>query len=586
MRKLIVSSLLALAVFAAPACKEPDPNKFETHTELLKDSQTRNQGFNGLEKLTKTVVTARDNKDLLDEFVEKVIPAFEEVWDDSEEHHQKMLIMLRDVGRPEAAGLWNRAIELDGSDNGRQKTILALDGVKKAKATESVDAIIEELQKVIKDHKLDAAENEDGRLRMMMCLTLGTLGDKKAVPVLIQVMEQTKETQPVSVHRAAAEALGRIGDPAAVDALLTVPFRVPDAPTSTNIGEKAKVALAAIGEPAVPKVMQLLRGEHAEVSKLAGENDVPLLFIQQFAASVLGTMGAQSAVDELIAYMPTEACRTEEEKKAAEPKKEGEEGVEMDESAKGSLRAVISNALGFIGDPKAAPQMCKCVTATNNPGDMYPIMQALGRVGGPEAVTCLSGVIKTGKYDTEAVMPDFVHQPKWEAARFAILAASPKEVATIKEAMAAVTEAKAKAELAAWEPALALIESCGEDKGCYMKTLTDTNADWFAREKAAVEVAKVSPGDIGVAEEISKAYKVRNPDARVTMAWLPTKILGDKKCPKCVVAINGVLEAEKMSMDAVYQESVLRARASIARLQDPALADATGDAAAPAAPAE
>jgi hypothetical protein len=65
----------------------------------------------------------------------------------------------------------------------------------------------------------------------------------------------------------------------------------------------------------------------------------------------------------------------------------------------------------------------------------------------------------------------------------------------------------------------------------------------------------------------------------VTMAWLPTKMLEDKKCPKCVEAWNGVLEDEKLSMAAEYQGAVLRVRASIARLQDTAQADA-GEAAA------
>jgi HEAT repeat protein len=100
-----------------------------------------------------------------------------------------------------------------------------------------------------------------------MAETLGRLGSDKAVPVLIKAMEQTREKQPVRVHREAAEALGRIGDPAAVDALLTVTFRVPDAPTTTSIGERSKLALVRIGEPAVPKVVQMLRGEHDEVER-------------------------------------------------------------------------------------------------------------------------------------------------------------------------------------------------------------------------------------------------------------------------------------------------------------------------------
>jgi hypothetical protein len=48
----------------------------------------------------------------------------------------------------------------------------------------------------------------------------------------------------------------------------------------------------------------------------------------------------------------------------------------------------------------------------------------------------------------------------------------------------------------------------------------DQNADWFAREKAAFELARLAPGDKGAALELAKAFKVRNPDARVSMALL------------------------------------------------------------------
>ena len=556
-------------------CKEPDPNKFDTHLERIKDPAKRNQGFSGLEKLTKTVVTARENDDLLDEFVEKVIPAFEEVWDEAEEHQSKMLTMLRDVGRPEAADLWDRALELDGSDAKRQMTILALDGIKKAKATDSTEAIVEELKKVLKDHKLDSADKEEGRLRKQMCNTLGTLGDKRAVPALIEVMKQTKETQPVVVHRAAAEALGRIGDPSATDALLTVTFRVPDAPTTTNIGEKAKIALVGIGEPAVPRVMAMLRGEHSEVQELAAKNGVQQLFVQQTATSILGAMGAKSAVDELISYMPQDACLSEEEKKAAEKTKKKEEGgPELDEATKGGLRGVIANALGLIGDEKAVAPLCKCVMATGNPGDMFPIMEALGRIGGSEAAKCLSTVIKSGEYTAEGTDKDMKYEPRWLAGRFATLAATPGDVATVKEAIASNTDAKVKENMAPWDAGIKILETCGEDKGCYLKTLGDINGDWFAREKAAFEVAKASPGDVKAAEAVAAAFKVRNPDARVSMAWLPTRMLEKKKCPACVESYRAVMDAEKMSMDKLYQLSVLVARASIAKLQDSAQADA------------
>jgi HEAT repeat protein len=583
MRKFIASTLLATAVLLAPGCKEPDPNKFETHVERIKDPGKRPSGFSGLEQLTKTVVTARDNSDLLEEFAQKVTPVFEEIWDEAPEQQETMLKLLRDVGHPSAASIWSKAVELDGSTDARSKTILALDGTKKARATEAADAVIEELEKVIANPKLDEGD-EQGRLRSLMVTTLGVLGDPKAVPVLIKTMEQPKEDQPVSVHRAAAQALGRIGDPAAVDALLTVTFRVPDAPTTTNVSERAKVALVSIGDEAIPKVLRMLRGEHDGVQKLAAENGVAQLAIQQTAASILGAIGSSKAVDDLVGFMPRDGCEgaaAADAEPAAEPQEDADEDVGSPDPDHASMRAFVANALGLIGDPKPADALCSCVFATHNPGDMFFIVEALGRIGGDKALSCLLDVVKKGKYDADAVEKEFVFQPRWEAGRFAVLVAGPDDLPQVKQAFAAQKDARVKQELQAWEPGIELLERCKADRDCYLKDLRDQAADWFVREKAAYEVARLGAGDPKMAEEIAKAFKVRNPDARVTMAWLPAKMLDGKPCPACAEAYQHVLEAEKVSMDAAFQLSVLTARANMARLDDRA-----GDDEGEAAPAK
>lgn len=560
MRKIIVSTLFS-ALVATSACKKPDPNKFETHVELIKNADSRSQGFSGLEKLTATVLDAQDNDDLIDDFAAKVIPAFEEIYADAEEQQEKMLDLLRKVGRPEGAPVWNMALELDGSAGARTKVMTALDGIKKSKADGSVEKIVELFEEIIATPSLDDSKTDSGKVRLMMAETLGALGDKRAVPVLIKAMEQTTEKQPVAVHRAAAKALGRIGDPSAVDALLTVTFRVADAPTSTNIGIRSKQALAAIGEPAVPKVLEMLRGDHVKVQELAAKNGVPQPVIQQTAAGILGAMGAVSAVDDLVGFMPTEDCQP------PDPKKKDEEPDEEAVNAAG-LRAVIANALGFIGDPKASDALCGCVVATDNPGDLFPIMESLGRIGGEKAVSCLNEVIKSGEYDTEIVLADAKYTPRWDAGRFAILAAAPEQIASIKEAMATNKDAKVKSELAKWDAGLTLVETCKADAACYEKALGDVDADWFAREKAAFEVARLKKGDVAAAEAISRAFKVRNPDARISMAWLPMRMLErGTECGACVDALQGVLDSEKGSMDAKFQASVLRARETMAGLR-------------------
>jgi HEAT repeat protein len=576
MRKLVVSSLLALAMVSWSGCKEPDPNAFETHIESLKDTTGRANGLSGLEALVKNITSAPgDHKERLQEFVDKVLPVFEEMWDQvTPEQQVIMLNMLTAVGRPEGANLWIKALALDGSDAARKRVLAALQGIQKARPAATVDAVVALMQGLVKDPGKDKGKTNEGELRLELATTLGELRDKKATPVLIEAMNQTKENQPVSVHREAAKALGMIKDPAAVDALLTVTFRVPDSASTTDISNRSKLALVSIGEPAVPRLKEMLAGKFTEVNELANKNDVDLLIVQQTAVGILGAMGSSAALDELIAFMPQADCVPKPVAKPDKKKKKKDEEDEPteEEAADASLRAFVANTLGLIGDPKGVAPLCKCINATHNPGDMFPITEALGRIGGEEAFKCLIETTKTGEYDPEALdNSDFRYQIRWEAARFAILTANAEQLNTLQEALTAAKangDKKIIEELPKWDPGLKVLETCKADLECYKKTLNDLNADWFAREKAAFEVARLAPGDKGAALDIAKAFKVRNPDARVSMALLVPRVLKGEKCPECAAALDDVMKGEKGTMDGTLQLSVLTARSTIARITD------------------
>jgi HEAT repeat protein len=552
MRKVVLTSMLAVAMVMGSACKEPDPNAYETHLAKIQDSSQRATGFRDLQKLVKAVASAPDNETRVQEFADKVIPVFESMWEQTPEYRESMLIMLRDMGHPGGAPVWNLALPLDGSSEARKQTLLALEGIKKAKATGSTGTLITELTKLMDDPKNDAGK-EAGRLRMELIDTLGELEAVDAVPLLVKALKQTKENQPVAVHRQAAKSLGMIGDPSAVDALLTASFRVPDVPSTTDIFNRTFLALVSIGKPALPGVLKMFRGEHVEVNELAAEHGLDVLGVQQTAAKILGGMGYSEPVEELIAFMPKADCG--DSKIATNPMDAG-------------LRAVVARALGFIGDERAVEHLCLCSKASHNPGDMWEIAGALGRIGGDAAVDCLVELIKTGEYDTEAVdSSDFQYEIRWEAARYAILAAGNKDLEKIKAAIATNTDKNVKNRMKAWDKGIEVLEECKDDKACYNKTLQNASADWFAREKAAFEIARLAPGDEAAALEVAKAFKVRNPDARVSMAVLPVQMLGDKKCQPCVVAYDNILKAEKGSMDPKNQLAVLKARHAMAKLR-------------------
>lgn len=567
MRRLLFSTCLLTMLAVMPACKESDPNMFETHVAKLEDGDTRAEGFDGLERLVKAVVTS--GQDRGQEFAEKVLPTFESIWDNAPEFRLKMLEQARDMKRPEAASLWSKAIVLDGTSEAYKAALLALQGIRDANAQELVDPIIAQLEALIADPNKDKGELA-GQIRLEYARTLGELKAQKAVPVLIKTLEQPAEQQPVAVHKEATKALGMIGDPSAVDALLQVQFRVPDAASTQNIGERVKQALVAIGKPAVEPVMTALRGDHEAVNKLAATNNVEVKVVQQAAAGILGAMGYPEATEALVAYMPKADCVTEPAKpkrRGKKRKKAAEPEAEVDPEA-AHLRAFVARALGNIGDERAVDALCGCRNATRNPVDLWEITSALGRIGGDAAFQCLSDIVANGEYDPEQLPnSDFRYQIRWDGARHLVLAANAEQSAAARKIIEGQTDAKVKQEIAAWEPGLKVLEECKGDKACYTKVVADTTADWFAREKAAVELGRLAQGDLTAAAEVAKAFKVRDAGARVTMAWLVGKIAGDQKCPECVDALEGVMDGEKGTANATMQLAWLTARETIAKVE-------------------
>jgi HEAT repeat protein len=573
MRKLVLSSLFALSVLTTAGCSEPDPYAFETHIENIRNANAKGVGFSGMKELVKTVITSPDNGPRLDEFVQKVIPVFEEQWDTAPEHQTNMLEMLRDIGRPEAAGLWSKALgTLDGSEEGRKRVLIALQGIQRSKATGASDAVLNLFQSLTKDPSKDKGKAE-GEIRRELARTLGILKDGKAVDALIAALEQPTEMRPPQIHRIVAEALGNLRDAKAVEPLVIANFSIPDDQTdSKNLSNRVKLALNSIGEPAVPRLIELLTGKEDDiVIKKVVEAGSTLAVVRFTAALMLGSVGSPTAVDALIASIPESSCKpvVKEDPKKKKKKKDDDEDLDL-KAENEQLRNAIVTSLGQIGDPKAAAAICPCTKASVHFEEQFMMTEALGYVGGEEATRCLIDFVKTAESDSET-LPKTDQTPlsiRVEAGRFAVMAAGPDQVAAVREAFAANTDPKVVEGLKQWEPALALLETCKGDKECYLKTLKDTGANWVARENAAVELARIAQGDAAVAEAIAQAYKVREVDARVTMALMAARVMQGKRCQKCVDALEDIMKGEKGSTDISYQKAVLTARDTIAKLAE------------------
>jgi HEAT repeat protein len=198
----------------------------------------------------------------------------------------------RQLGMARPSGVWNELLAaLDDPDPAVR--LVAADALGRIDDSAAVPGL------------LIAVEHPFEQVRLGAARALGMMGVEAAAEPLRAMLLQGEGLE-VSV---AGEALGRIGGPAATDALLTA---LAD-PQPTARWHVAMAALEGMGQPAVEPLVSMLEGQDA----LARRN----------AAQALGWIGSSSATDALA------------------------RALENDREA--TVRGQAAWALGEIGDPAA-----------------------------------------------------------------------------------------------------------------------------------------------------------------------------------------------------------------------------------------
>lgn len=412
------------------------------------------------------------------------------------------------------------------------------------------------LEKLLDDPALDGGK-EGGQLRLAYIQTLQVMGNGDATGVLLRVLEGDRE-QPVALHKAAVEALGAVGPPtdAVIDALLTVQFRIPDAPGTQSIGERASRALAALGEPSLARTLVMLAGDHEGANALAEQNGIDAIIVKQLAVKILGAIALPGATESLVSVLPRADCKGSETNPGP---------VDIEALV---FRAVVARSLGEIGDPRAVAPLCSCRDATHNAGDLWEIAMALGRIGGPEATACLQKIVETGEYNPEDLLSlEFQYEIRWESVRWMILAANSSDVPALRKTLAREKHAEVRENSAEWEVGLRVLSDCGVDADCFGAVLVDEEMHWFAREVAATQLSRLSPGDADTALAISEAFRVTDAGARVTMATMAGRTAPRQGCSRCADALQQVLDDERGTAKAEMQSAWLTARVVMARMR-------------------
>ncbi|MGD8815301.1 MAG: HEAT repeat domain-containing protein [Anaerolineales bacterium] len=256
-----------------------------------------------------------------------------------------------------------------------------------ARVRESAFWALGKLGKPAVDWLIEALTHEKNILREKAARTLLDTKDTRAMRPLIQALED--EYWPV--RKAAAISLGFLGDDSAVEALVRA-----TQDGYNQVREEAERALHRLGResdgsssPAAPDIaaMQAAGDVRGLIEALSYERDAE---VRKQAAEALGRMGAQEAVEPLIALLSDSTSRNFVSWNDSAVQALAQIGAPAMEPLKSALehsklvevRAGVAEALGEIGDPQAIDRLLASLW------DSKPIVrsmaaQALAKIGEP-----------------------------------------------------------------------------------------------------------------------------------------------------------------------------------------------------------
>jgi HEAT repeat protein len=185
-------------------------------------------------------------------------------------------------------------------------------------------------------------------LKARVAKALGTIGSARAVEALMAALKH----EVGLVQRAAAEALGRIGEPAVEPLIATLQD------WDWEVRWAASEALGPIGGPAVAPLIAALQDRNWEV--------------QWAAVEVLGQIGDARAVGPLMAAI---------------------------QDGDWAVRRAAGRALGRIGEPAVKPLMA--ALRDRNWAVRWAAAEALGRIGDGRAVKPLMAALRDRNYSVQ-----------------------------------------------------------------------------------------------------------------------------------------------------------------------------------------
>jgi HEAT repeat protein len=366
---------------------------------------------------------------------------------------------------------------------------------------------------------------------------LGRIGDPAAVDALVRTATGEK-VEPFTARKALL-ALGRIGDQRAGEAVLRMLF---EERPGVSFFPEASFAAVQIGPPMAAPLLAVLEGRDEKLQAWARAHGVVPGALYAKSAQLLGDVGGADAVPALVKKLAYQ---------------------DADSEIATFVRVFAAESLGRLRAREAVRPLGELVAKERDPVVRTRYCEALARIGDPSAVPSLRAAAQAGEWELREPPLAALSRLGGEGDRPVVAASRERDC---RAPCAAAVDASYRDMVARLDAA----KACA-DAGCWAGKLADASA--AVRDRAALEVGRsggaahaAALGDAIVRTVSDDADLAARYHAVLALGW----IAGRERLGTAGVAIaekiDGMLEKDRgRTLVASVNEDALRLATKLRR---------------------
>jgi HEAT repeat protein len=290
------------------------------------------------------------------------VPPLVEVLKQAPRARAQAAVALGEIGDPRAVKPLMDAIDRQSRDREVQEANRYIaDALGALRAKEAVPTL------------KDLVASPDGYVQVAAVDALGRIGDPAAVDTLVAVATGER-VEPFTAKKALL-ALGRIGDPRAAPAVLKMLF---EERTGVSFFPEAAFAVSQIGRPMAGPLLAILEGRDGALASWAKQRGVLPGALLAKSAQLLGDVGGPDAVPALVAKLGYR---------------------DADPSVAMYVRVLAAESLGRMRAREAVRALADAVARERDANVRDRFCDALVRIGDPAALTALKSASAAASWD-------------------------------------------------------------------------------------------------------------------------------------------------------------------------------------------